>query len=84
MSDVVVRVLAISYLEQEAWVRWGRTSCSSTFGIANGISQGSVASPAILCIYLDPLSDNGRGQESDATWQAISLESWATQRTFCC
>ena len=36
MPAVVVRVLAHSYLEQEAWVRWGHTSCSSTFGIANG------------------------------------------------
>ena len=46
MPAVVVRVLAQSYREQEAWVRWGRVSCSSTFGIANGTRQGSVASPA--------------------------------------
>ena len=48
MPAVVVRVLAHSYLEQEAWVRWGRTSCSSTFEIADGTRQGSVASPATL------------------------------------
>ena len=55
MPAVVVRVLAFSYLEQVAWVRWGRTCCSDTFGIANGTRQGSVASPAFWCIYLDPL-----------------------------
>ena len=41
MPAVVVRVLAHSYMEQEAWARWGRTSCSSTFGIANGTSRQS-------------------------------------------
>ena len=55
MPAVVVRVLAFSYQEQVAWVRWGRTCCSGTFGIANGTRQGSVASPAFWCIYLDPL-----------------------------
>ena len=55
MPAVVVRVLAQSYRAQEAWVRWGRLSCSSTFRIANGTRQGSVASPAFWCIYLDPL-----------------------------
>ena len=60
MPAVVVRVLAHSYIEQEAWVRWGRTSCSSTFRIANGTRQGSVASPAFWCIYLDPLFEELR------------------------
>ena len=55
MPAVVVRVLAFSYQEQVAWVRWGRACCSDTFGIANGTRQGSVASPAFWCIYLDPL-----------------------------
>ena len=49
------RVLAHSYREQVAWVRWGRLCCSGTFGIANGTRQGSVASPAFWCVYLDPL-----------------------------
>jgi hypothetical protein len=52
---IMVRVLAFSYTEQVAWVRWGRTCCSSTFGIANGTRQGSVASPAFWSLYLDPL-----------------------------
>ena len=52
---VVVRVLAYSYQEQLAWVRWGRSCTSSTFTIANGTRQGSVASPAFWSVYLDPL-----------------------------
>ena len=55
MPAVVVRVLAYSYVEQEAWVQWGRSSCSGTYGIANETRQGSVTSPAFWCIYLDPL-----------------------------
>ena len=53
MPAVVVQVLAHSYVEQEACVRWGRTSCSGTFGISNGTRQGSVTSLAFWCIYLD-------------------------------
>ena len=52
---IVVRVLAFSYQEQLAWVRWGRGCTSSTFTIANGTRQGSVASPAFWAVYLDPL-----------------------------
>ena len=52
---IVVRVLAFSYQEQLAWVRWGRGCTSSTFNISNGTRQGSVASPAFWSVYLDPL-----------------------------
>ena len=56
MCLYVSRVLAHSYQEQVAWVRWGRACCSSTtFGISNRTRQGSVASPAFWNIYLDPL-----------------------------
>ena len=55
MPAVVVRVLAFSYVEQKAWVRWGRTCTSETFGISNGTRQGSVASPAFWSVYVDPL-----------------------------
>ena len=50
-----MRVLAFSYQEQLAWVRWGRRCTSSVFGISNGTRQGSVASPAFWSVYLDPL-----------------------------
>ena len=52
---IVVRILAFSYKEQLAWVRWGRACTSNTFGIENGTRQGSVASPAFWSVYLDPL-----------------------------
>ena len=55
MPAIVTRVLAHSYQEQVAWVRWGRACCSGRFRIANGTRQGSVASPAFWNIYLDPL-----------------------------
>ena len=55
MPAIVVRVLAYSYREQVARVRWGRSCCSATFGITNGTRQGSVASPAFWTLYLDPL-----------------------------
>ena len=55
MPAIVIRVLAYSYQEQVAWVRWGRACCSGTFGLSNGTRQGSVASPAFWSIYLDPL-----------------------------
>ena len=54
MPAIVVRVVAFSYSEQLAWVRWGR-SCCRTFRISNSTRQGSVASPAFWNIYLDPL-----------------------------
>ena len=52
---MVVRVLAYSFQEQVAWVRWGRASCSGILGIVNGTRQGFVASPAFWCIYMDHL-----------------------------
>ena len=55
MPAIVVRVLAFSYQEQLAWVRWGRSCTSNIFNISNGTRQGSVASPLFWSVYLDPL-----------------------------
>ena len=55
LPAIVVRVLAFSYQEQVAWVRWGRSCTSSPFGISNRTRQGSVASPAFWSMYLYPL-----------------------------
>jgi hypothetical protein len=55
LPAVVVRVLAFSYQEQKAWIRWGRACTSDMFDISNGTRQGSVASPAFWSVYLDPL-----------------------------
>ena len=42
------------YEEQYAWVRWGDTR-SDRFPISNGTRQGSIASPSLWSVYLDPL-----------------------------
>ena len=42
------------YEEQYAWIRWGNTR-SSMFPISNGTHQGSIASPSLWNVYLDPL-----------------------------
>ena len=55
MPAIVVRVLAYSYENQKAWVRWGRRCTSKTFDISNGTRQGSGASPTFWSVYLDPL-----------------------------
>ena len=50
IPEVVVRVLTFTYQEQLAWIRWGRTCTSATFGIGNRTRQGSVASPTFWSI----------------------------------
>ena len=42
------------YEQQYAWVKWGQ-EVSSRFSVINGTRQGSVASPALWCVYLDLL-----------------------------
>ena len=54
MPPIVVRVMMFMYEEQYAWVRWGEAR-STTFPIINGTRQGSIASPDLWSVYLDPL-----------------------------
>ena len=54
MPPIIVRVLMFIYEEQYAWVRWGAAR-SSRFPISNGTRQGSIASPDLWSVYLDPL-----------------------------
>ena len=54
LPPVVIRTLMYMYEQQYAWVKWGQT-VSSRFSISNGTRQGSVASPALWCVYLDML-----------------------------
>ena len=54
MPPIIVRVLMYIYEEQFAWVRWGNAR-SSRFSISNGTRQGSIASPDLWSVYLDPL-----------------------------
>ena len=42
------------YEEQFAWVRW-KNAMSARFLISNGTRQGSIASPCLRFVYLDPL-----------------------------
>ena len=42
------------YEQQYSWVKWGE-AVSQRFSIINGTRQGSVASPALWCVYLDLL-----------------------------
>ena len=48
-------MLAFSYKEQLAWVRWGRNCNSECFNISNGTRQGAILSPLFWSIYADPL-----------------------------
>ena len=54
VPPIIVRVLMFVYEEQLAWVRWGNAR-SARFSISNGTRQGSIASPTLWSIYLDPL-----------------------------
>ena len=62
LPAVVVRVLCFCYEEQQAWVKWGRSEVSESFGISNGTRQGSVASPTFWAIYLNPLLEELRAR----------------------
>ena len=54
LPAIVIRAMIHVYEEQYAWVKWGK-AVSSRFSITNGTRQGSVASPALWCVYLDLL-----------------------------
>ena len=51
---IVVRVTIYIYEEQYAWITWGDAK-SEIFSIINGTRQGSIASPDLWSVYLDPL-----------------------------
>ena len=59
MPAIIVRILMFMYEEQYAWVRWGDAR-SAIFNIVNGTRQGSIASPDLWAVYLDPLMNKLR------------------------
>ena len=54
LPAIVVRTLATVYEDQFAWVRWGSVK-SDLFCLTTGTRQGSILSPALFLVYMDPL-----------------------------
>ena len=54
MPPIVIRFLAFVYMEQCAWVKWGREK-SSTFKLSNGTRQVAIMSPIFWLVYADSL-----------------------------
>ena len=82
VPGIVVQVLVFSYQEQLAWIRWGRTCTSSTFGISNGTRQGSVASPMFWSVYLDHLLGQLREAGVGCHIGGVFVGLLGTQMTF--
>ena len=54
IPPIVVRTLATVYEDQFAWVKWGNAR-SDQFSLTTGTRQGSILSPVLFLIYMDPL-----------------------------
>ena len=54
LPPIVVRTLATVYEDQFAWVKWGGSK-SDQFCMTTGTRQGSILSPILFLMYMDPL-----------------------------
>ena len=51
----IIKLLVFWYSRQRMFVRWGDT-CSTSFGVINGVKQGGIISPMIFNLHMDDLS----------------------------
>ena len=54
IPHILIRFVIFSYTHQQCRVVW-QNSSSSIFDIANGVRQGSIASPTYFNLYVDPI-----------------------------
>ena len=52
----IVRILIFLYTIQKMYVRW-ENIMSNNFSVTNGMRQGRILSPYLLCVYMDDLSN---------------------------
>ena len=54
IPPLVIRLIMEMYEKQSMAVRWNN-EYSDSFGVSNGVKQGGVLSPILVCIYIDNL-----------------------------
>jgi len=55
LPTMIIRLLLFMYTHNTARVSWNRLFTSKHFATLNGVKQGGVLSPVLLCIYFDGL-----------------------------
>ena len=54
LPPIIIRLLISIYRNQEANVKW-KSGVSQNFTIKNGVRQGAILSPIIICFYMNEL-----------------------------